>query len=194
MIEIPWFQLEIDDIVDIDNIMYIQFGIWSVWKDSRVTFINLNKDKETFISERTNQHKEITIQAETQSLSQVSEVSMSEERQEDRAADVHKTINLEDKCEDRKEMSENPSTTSSLPQLDDKNKELCQRQELDQCKTDGTEDKDKSTGSKVECEEPGVDKEETPEDISAEENDKRSSESAENEKKQNITEGEKEKI
>ena len=52
MIEIPWFQLEIDDIVDIDNIMYIQFGIWSVWKDSRVTFINLNKDKETFISEK----------------------------------------------------------------------------------------------------------------------------------------------
>ena len=52
VIEIQYFRLEIDDIVDVDNIILIQFGIWSVWKDSRVTFINLNKDEETFIHEK----------------------------------------------------------------------------------------------------------------------------------------------
>ena len=155
-------------------------------------FTDIHENKETIVeeNEKTNQHEEITIQTETQSMSQISEVEMSEERSTV-VVDVHKTINLEDKCEDRTEMSENLSTTSSVSQLHDKNKELC-HQELDQCRTDGTKDKDISNGSTVELR--GADKDDTHENISAEENDKKPEETAANEKTQNIDEGKQEKV
>ena len=156
-------------------------------------FTNIHENRETFICENSNQHEEITIQAETQSLSQVSLVAMPEERKEERILDVQKTINFQDKCEDRTEMSENFSTKPSVPQPNDKNTELS-KQEVDQSQTDGRKDKDKDNGSIDECEGRGFDKDETPVDRSTEENDKKSSETVENEKKQNINEGEQGKV
>ena len=151
-------------------------------------FTEIHRNKETSFeeNEKTNQREEIvTIQAETQSISQISQVETFEERITT-VVDVHEAINLEDKCEDRTEMSENLSTTSSVSQLHDKNKELC-HEELDHCEIDGTKDKDISNGSKVELRE--ADKDDTHEDISTEENDKKAEETAENEKKQHINEG-----
>ena len=43
MIEISQFDLNIDDIIDVENMIDIQFGIVSNWKDARVTYVNLNK-------------------------------------------------------------------------------------------------------------------------------------------------------
>ena len=90
-------------------------------------------------------------------------------------------------------MSENFSTKPSVPQPNDKNTELS-KQEVDQSQTDGRKDKDKDNGSLDECEGRGFDKDETPVDRSTEENDKKSSETVENEKKQNINEGEQGKV
>ena len=50
-IEISKFKMYIEDIVDTKNIIEIQFGMTSVWFDSRLTFLNLDMNRLNQVSE-----------------------------------------------------------------------------------------------------------------------------------------------
>ena len=51
------FTFQVDDIIDAEKIMLVQFGIWSVWRDSRVIFTDIEGEmnKEEFLDERDKQ-------------------------------------------------------------------------------------------------------------------------------------------
>ena len=51
-IQISKFSLDIDDILDVDGLMDTQFGIVSIWKDSRLTYINLDNNGPSVITEK----------------------------------------------------------------------------------------------------------------------------------------------
>ena len=114
--------------------------------------------------------------------SSASRSEVCEEREENKAVEFQ-TINLEDKNEDKTEKSENVAATSDSPPEVDKNKELCHIN-LDQCDPDET--KDVSSDSKDELE---VDKDDTNEKTSSEENDKKTLKTGERQLSQNPCEG-----
>ena len=113
-----------------------------------------------------------------QSESSASRSELFEERRENKAVEFHKTINLEDKNEDKTEKSENVATSDPPPE--DKNKELCHLK-LDQWDSDET--KDVSSELKHELED-------TNEKISSEENDEKTLERDERQITPTLCEGE----
>ena len=52
IVQISKFLLDIEDIRDVDGVMDLQFGIVSIWKDSRLTYINLNNDGPSVITSK----------------------------------------------------------------------------------------------------------------------------------------------
>ena len=160
---------------------------------SELTTITTTKEEserqETLVQEKSesklSHNEEYTISSE----SPASRGEMFEERKENRDVEFHKTINLEDKGQDKTEKSGNVSV-SNEPLGDDKNTELC-HPNIDQCEPDGT--KVVSDGL---TDEPEVDKDDTKEKTSSEENDKETSETgdlaeaAQSQITQNLSEGE----